>query len=122
MLFRSLAVAHAAGVLAPRPRWLNADGAALGRPFLLMDRVAGESIGPRVVRRPELAAARARLPAQMAAQLARIHAIDPARLDFLLRPPPCRSPAGRRAQHGRWMPRLAARARRWCYGWIWPAA
>src|SRR5215212_11054413 len=79
--FALLAAAHAAGVLAPRPRWLDADGTALGRPFLLMDRVAGESIGPRVVRRPELAAARARLPAQMAAQLARIHAIDPTTLD-----------------------------------------
>jgi aminoglycoside phosphotransferase (APT) family kinase protein len=99
--FALLAVAHAAGVLAPRPRWLNADGAALGRPFLLMDRVAGESIGPRVVRRPELAAARARLPAQMAAQLARIHAIDPARLDFLLRPPPGRSPARQALDHTR---------------------
>ncbi|MDQ2996955.1 MAG: phosphotransferase family protein, partial [Chloroflexota bacterium] len=61
--------------------------AALGRPFLLMDRIAGESIGPRVVRRPELAAARVRLPAQMATQLARIHAIDPTALDFLPRPP-----------------------------------
>src|SRR4051794_9279143 len=60
--FVLLAAAHAAGVLAPRPRWLDADGTALGRPFLLMDRIAGESIGPRVVRRPELAAARARLP------------------------------------------------------------
>ena len=91
--FELLAVAHAAGVLAPRPRWLDANGTALGRPFLLMDRVAGESIGPRVVRRPELAAARAQLPAQMATQLARIHAIDPALLDFLPQPPAGRSPA-----------------------------
>jgi len=91
--FALLAAAHAAGVLAPRPRWLDADGAALGRPFLLMDRVEGESIGPRVVRRPELAVARRRLPDQMAAQLARIHAIDPAPLDFLPRPPVNSSPA-----------------------------
>jgi aminoglycoside phosphotransferase (APT) family kinase protein len=65
----------------------------LGRPFLLMDRVAGESLGPRVVGRAELGAARARVPAHMAAQLARIHAIDPAPLDFLPRPPADRSPA-----------------------------
>jgi aminoglycoside phosphotransferase (APT) family kinase protein len=91
--FALLATAHAAGVLAPRPRWLDADGAALGRPFLLMDRIAGESIGPRVGRRPELAAARARLPAQMAAQLARIHAISPAPLEFLPRPATGQSPA-----------------------------
>jgi aminoglycoside phosphotransferase (APT) family kinase protein len=91
--FALLAAAHASGMLAPRPRWLDAEGAALGRPFLLMDRVAGESIGPRVVRRPELADARARLPAQMAMQLASIHAIDPTALDFLPRPPAERSPA-----------------------------
>jgi aminoglycoside phosphotransferase (APT) family kinase protein len=91
--FALLAAAHAAGVLVPRPRWLDADGTAVGRPFLLMDRVAGESIGPRVVRRPELAAARARLPTQMAEQLARIHTIDPAALDFLPRPNAGRSPA-----------------------------
>src|SRR4051794_5332512 len=35
--FELLAAAHAAGVLAPRPRWLDAEGTALGRPFLLMD-------------------------------------------------------------------------------------
>jgi aminoglycoside phosphotransferase (APT) family kinase protein len=91
--FALLAAAHAAGVLAPRPRWLDADGAALGRPSLLMDRVEGESIGPRVVRRPELADARARLPAQMAEQLAHIHAIDPAPLGFLPRPAANSSPA-----------------------------
>jgi aminoglycoside phosphotransferase (APT) family kinase protein len=91
--FALLAAAHTAGVLAPRPRWMAADGTTLGRPFLLMDRVAGESIGPRVVRRPELAAARAGLPAQMAAQLARIHAIDPTPLEFLPRPAAGRSPA-----------------------------
>ncbi len=78
--FALLERAHAAGVLAPRPRWLDAEGRALGRPFLLMDRVEGESIGPRVVRRPELAAGRALMPAQMAGQLARIHALDPAGL------------------------------------------
>lgn len=91
--FALLAAAHAAGVLAPRPRWLDPDGAALGRPFLLMQRVEGESIGPRVVRRPELADARTRLPAQMAEQLARIHAIDATPLDFLPRPAAKSSPA-----------------------------
>jgi aminoglycoside phosphotransferase (APT) family kinase protein len=66
-----------------------------------MDRVAGESIGPRVVRRPELATARTRLPAQMAAQLARIHAIDPTPLGFLPRPPAGRSPARQALDHTR---------------------
>lgn len=90
--FALLERAHAAGVLAPRPRWLDAEGRTLGRPFLLMDRIEGESIGPRVVRRPELAAARAALPAQMAEQIAHIHALDPTGL-ALPRPPQGRSPA-----------------------------
>ncbi|NOK62528.1 MAG: phosphotransferase family protein [Chloroflexi bacterium AL-W] len=93
--FALLQVAYAAGVKAPQPRWLDAVGAALGRPFLLMDRVEGESIGPRVVRRPEFAQAREHLPQQMAEQLARIHAIDPTipKLGFLPRPPEEYSPA-----------------------------
>lgn len=92
--FALLERAVAAGVLAPRPRWLDPDGRALGRPFLLMDRIEGESIGPRVLRRPELAEARARMPQQMAEQLARIHAVDLAGLDALPRPPAGLSPAG----------------------------
>ncbi|MEO7908679.1 MAG: phosphotransferase family protein [Roseiflexaceae bacterium] len=101
--FALLVAAHAGGVLAPCPRWLDADGAALGRPFLLMERIPGESIGPRVMRRPELAAARAHLPAQMAAQLARIHALDLAALKFLPRPPANRSPALHALDHTRRM-------------------
>ena len=93
--FRLLQVAYEQGVRCPRPRWLCTDPAVLGAPFFLMDLVAGESIGTRVVRRPELATARAALPAQMAAQLAHIHAIDPATpaLAFLPRPPAGTSPA-----------------------------
>jgi aminoglycoside phosphotransferase (APT) family kinase protein len=73
--FRLLAVAHAAGVLAPRPRWLCTDPAVLDAPFFLMDRLEGEAVGRRVVREPALAEARRRLPRQMAEQLARIHAV-----------------------------------------------
>ena len=93
--FRLLQVAYEQGVHCPRPRWLCTDPAVLGAPFFLMDLVAGESIGTRVVRRPELATARAALPAQIAAQLAHIHAIDPATpgLTFLPRPPAGTSPA-----------------------------
>jgi aminoglycoside phosphotransferase (APT) family kinase protein len=90
-----LAVAHDAGVLAPRPRYLDPDGTALGRPFLLMDRVEGESIGARVVRRPDFAEARKRLPQHMAQQLARIHSIDTSTsgLEMLPRPPAGCTPA-----------------------------
>jgi aminoglycoside phosphotransferase (APT) family kinase protein len=93
--FALLQVVHAAGVAAPRPRWLGADAAVLGAPFFLMDRLEGESVGRRVVREPALAEARRRLPAQMAEQLARLHAVptDLPELTFLSRPPDGRSPA-----------------------------
>lgn len=70
--FRLLERAYAGAVQVPRPRW---SGRLAGRPFLLMDRLEGESIGARVVRRPELAGARSALPEQMGQQLARIHAL-----------------------------------------------
>jgi aminoglycoside phosphotransferase (APT) family kinase protein len=93
--FRVLQAAQAAGVQVPAPRWLCADPAVLGVPFLLMDRLEGESVGRRVVREPALAEARRVLPRQMGEQLARIHAIDPVaiNLDFLPRPEPGLSPA-----------------------------
>jgi aminoglycoside phosphotransferase (APT) family kinase protein len=75
--FGILQVAHDAGVLVPRPRWLCEDTGVLGVPFLIMDRIEGESVGRRVVREPALAEARRLLPAQMGEQLARIHAVPP---------------------------------------------
>ncbi len=75
--FHLLRVAATHGVQVPHVRWLCADSQILGQPFFLMERIAGESIGARLVRKPELAAARAVLPQQMAEQLALIHRIDP---------------------------------------------
>ncbi len=89
--FRLLQQASSAGVRCPHPVALCVDPAVLGAPFFLMTYVAGESIGPRVVRRPELAAARAMLAPQMAQQLALIHQLEP--LPFLPRPEPAASPA-----------------------------
>lgn len=91
--FRLLQVAYEAGVRCPRPYYLCPDPSVLGAPFFLMEYVSGESIGPRVVRRPELAEARQRLPRQMARQLARIHGIGAGDLDFLPRPEQETSPA-----------------------------
>jgi aminoglycoside phosphotransferase (APT) family kinase protein len=90
--FRLLEAAHRAGVIVPRPRWLAEEAAPL---YFLMDRVEGDSIGRRVVRERELAAARRVLPEQMARQLALIHQIDPDRenLSFLPRPVAGRPPA-----------------------------
>ncbi len=78
---RVVEVAHAAGVRVPRPFAYLADLA--GRPAFVTERVSGETIGRRIVQRPELAAARAALPRQMAEELARIHAIPRERLPFL---------------------------------------
>ncbi|MDX1664779.1 MAG: phosphotransferase family protein [Candidatus Promineifilaceae bacterium] len=86
--FRLLQVVYSAGIPSPRPYWLCVDSAVLGAPFFLMGFVPGESIGPRVVRRPELASARRALPVQMARELARIHALNPDRPEIATLPRP----------------------------------
>ncbi len=92
--FRVYQAMYAAGVAVPRPYWLaDGDEAMLGSPAFLMERIDGEAIGRRLVREPAFAQARGALPAQMAAQLARIHAVDLDALDFLPRLAPGQSPA-----------------------------
>jgi aminoglycoside phosphotransferase (APT) family kinase protein len=93
--FALLRAAHAAGLPVPRVRWCEDDGAVLGSPFFVMDFVEGETLARRLLRDPEYAPARAALPAQLAAALARIHTIDPRLPDlaFLPRPEPCTTPA-----------------------------
>ena len=76
-----VSAAFAAGVRAPKTYGHLPDVA--GREAFVMERVAGESIGRKVVKDPTLADARAKLPAQMAEELAKIHAIDRASLPFL---------------------------------------
>jgi aminoglycoside phosphotransferase (APT) family kinase protein len=76
-----LEVAYKAGVRVPRP--YGYLGAIAGRPAFVSQRVSGETIGRRIVQRPDLAAARSALPAQMAEELAKIHAIPAERLPFL---------------------------------------
>ncbi len=76
-----VSTAHASGVLAPKTYGYLPD--VLGREAFVMERVRGESIGRKVVTRPELAAARAKLPEQMADELAKIHAIPLEKLPFL---------------------------------------
>lgn len=83
--FATLQAAYAAGVPVPRPYWYWPD--LLGRQALVMQRVSGETIGRRLVTRPELAEARAQLPQQMGAALAAIHAISYTKLVISDRPP-----------------------------------
>ncbi len=79
--YRVLEVAHDAGVTVPRPYGYVADLA--GREAFVMERLGGETIGRRVVQRPELATAREALPRQMAEELAKIHAVPLERVPFL---------------------------------------
>jgi aminoglycoside phosphotransferase (APT) family kinase protein len=85
--YRVIVLAREADVAVPRARWLCEDAEVLGSPFFLQDRIEGVTIGRRIVKDPSLAEGRARLPLQMAAELAKIHRIDTASLDFLPRPP-----------------------------------
>ena len=99
--FAVLAHARAGGVPVPEVLFCSRDPAVLGRGFLVMERVEGETIGRRIVSLPELEEARRALPRQLGAALARIHALDPAPLDFLPRPAEGASPAARVLQDSR---------------------
>lgn len=79
--FKLLQSAEAAGVTVPRPLWYCGDASIAGKPFYLMQRIAGEALGIRITRlgpQPALAET-------LAQELARIHTIQPPQpdLDFL---------------------------------------
>ncbi len=84
--FHVLRRAHEAGATVPRVYWASKDAAVLGRDFLIMQRVEGETVGRRIVTRDDLAEARRVLPRQLGAELARIHAASRDGLDFLPAP------------------------------------
>ena len=86
--FALLRAAHAAGLAVPRVRWCEEDAALLGSPFFLMDFVEGETLARRLLRDAEYAPARTALPAQLAAALVGIHAIDPGLPDLVFLPRP----------------------------------
>jgi aminoglycoside phosphotransferase (APT) family kinase protein len=76
-----LEAAYEAGVKVPRPYGYIPD--LDEREAFAMERLEGETIGRRIVRREELARARAALPVEMAEEIAKIHAIPASRLPFL---------------------------------------
>ncbi len=90
--FWLLSAAHAAGVKCPRPRWVHASPPPA---FFVMDRCPGESVGRRVVKLPELAAARKHLAREMGREAAAIHRVPLDALDFLPRPDEGQTPAER---------------------------
>jgi aminoglycoside phosphotransferase (APT) family kinase protein len=84
--FEILGVATEAGVPVPKPYWLCEDRTVLGASFIIMERIEGEALARRLLRDERYAETRRVLCAELGGALARIHAIDPARLPFLARP------------------------------------
>jgi aminoglycoside phosphotransferase (APT) family kinase protein len=82
--FALISRAAEAGAPVPEPLAFEPEGGRFGSPGLLMEHVAGTSVAPRILRKPEFETARARLSAQLGRALARIHAIGPAQLDGVL--------------------------------------
>jgi len=83
--FRLLQLTHEAGVTVPRVHWLGEISDGLGARFFVMDRVGGEAIARRLLRDDAYASTRNALPADLARELARIHAVrlDDPRLESL---------------------------------------
>lgn len=83
--FRVLRAAYAAGVAVPEVLWLGDDPAVLDGRFFVMERIEGETLARRLLREPAYAEARRRMPQQLGAILARIHAVplDDSGLDEL---------------------------------------
>jgi aminoglycoside phosphotransferase (APT) family kinase protein len=94
-----------AGVPVPRPLAFEPEGGRFASPGMLVAHVAGTSVGPRILRKPEYEGAREALPAHLAEALARIHRIRLEVLDELLPGPP-RDPA--LAQLAEWEQQLDA--------------
>lgn len=72
---RLLRAAYAGGVPVPRLVAADASGEVLGAPYLLTERVEGETIPRRILRDPALASARERFAADCGRILASIHAL-----------------------------------------------
>ena len=79
--YKVIQAARAADVTVAQPLEYLPD--VLGREAFVSQRLHGETIGRRVVSRPELSVARAALPARMAQELARIHSVALEGLEFL---------------------------------------
>jgi aminoglycoside phosphotransferase (APT) family kinase protein len=76
-----LQAAYEAGIKAPKPYGYLEDLA--GREASVMERLKGESVGRRVVQKPEFETTRDALPQQLAEELSKIHAIPVEQLPSL---------------------------------------
>lgn len=85
--FAVIESATAAGVKTPKARWLSRDAIRDGADGYFLEWVPGEAIGRRVVRNPELSAARKTLPVDLAQTLAKLHALTPSTVKLPLEVP-----------------------------------
>jgi aminoglycoside phosphotransferase (APT) family kinase protein len=73
--YHAIRAAWENGVVVPEPCW-DGDDETFGVKFFVMKRVAGETLGSRLIRGEQYAPTREVLPAHLAVSLARIHCID----------------------------------------------
>jgi aminoglycoside phosphotransferase (APT) family kinase protein len=78
-----IAAAEAAGVPVAPALHFEPDGGRFGSAGYLMDRIEGESVAPRILRRDVFAAARERLPGQLGEALAGVHSVRADAIDGL---------------------------------------
>lgn len=90
--FEVIGAAVAARVKTPAARWLSLELLRPGADAYFLEWLQGEAIGRRVVRNPQLEAARAKLPSELAQTLARLHTVTPSTKALPL-PLPKQSPA-----------------------------
>jgi aminoglycoside phosphotransferase (APT) family kinase protein len=83
-----IGLAQAAGAAVPDVLRYEPPGGRFGTAGMLMRHIEGESVAPRLLRKPEFATARERLPLQLAESLARIHSVAIADLPEELGEPP----------------------------------
>ena len=75
--FAVLKAVHAGDVLAPEPLYLCEDPAVSGRTFFIMQRLPGVTAGHKITRDAALVPDPRRLAREVAANLARLHRIEP---------------------------------------------
>ena len=91
--FAVLRVAHASGVIAPKPLFLCRDSSVLARDFFILERLPGIAAGHRLTREPALVPDPDALVHALGANLARLHAVRPPRAELEALSPPPANPA-----------------------------
>jgi aminoglycoside phosphotransferase (APT) family kinase protein len=74
------------GIPAPKVNWIERDGAAIDRPFYIMERLPGATDGRTLATSPDYTEARPVIARRKAEILARIHQFDIERIPSLERP------------------------------------